>query len=91
MGNDPTPNIHQFAQWAVLPEQRDFRLAAITNLRDALDAAKDDPHLEDDEIEFCEGWLYLARMEIGDVSDDELDKQLVEKANAHMGTALLNG
>jgi hypothetical protein len=94
MGNDPTNNIHNLATWAVEAEQRDFRLTAVSDLREALKNYPDEADLVDAEIEYCEGWLYLARVEIGDVGDDKLDELLVEKVNRHLhppDMAVLNG
>lgn len=93
-GNAPTANVHELATWAVQPEQREFRLAAVRNLREALAKYPPQTRLEEREIEFCEGWLYLARAEIGALGDDELDAMLVEKANKHLsppGVIVMNG
>lgn len=83
-GNQPSTAINDFALWAVEPEQRDFRLAALDDLAQAIKDFPGGPALSAEEVEFCEGWLYLARKEMAVDNESDLDAALVEKANRHI-------
>jgi hypothetical protein len=83
-GNLPTGGVEQFALWAIEPEQRDFRLAALEDLRQAIQKYPGSPALSSEETEFCEGWLYLARMEMEVDDESDLDAALVVKARRHI-------
>jgi hypothetical protein len=83
-GNLPTPGIKAFAEWAVEPEQSEFRLAALQDLPQAIKTYPDGPALSAEEVEFCEGWLYLARTEMAVDNEGDLDAALVEKARRHL-------
>jgi hypothetical protein len=86
-GNLPTSGVEQFALWAIEPEQRDFRLAALEDLPQAIQKYPGGPALSAEEIEFCEGWLYLARKEMAVDEETDLDAALVEKARRHIEDA----
>ena len=93
-GNQPTGPMRPFGLWAIHEDQRDFRLVAVNDLRTALNQYPYEPPLTEEEVKYCSGWLYLARKEIGNVSEDELDRLLVEKADKHLNdpeAVVLNG
>jgi hypothetical protein len=83
-GNLPSADINNFAKWAVEAAQRDFRAAALNDLQDAINQFPGSPHLTPEEVEFCEGWLYLARKEMEVDQEADLDKALVDKAKRHI-------
>jgi hypothetical protein len=81
--NHPTDRIKKFADWAVKPDQKAFRVAAATDLKDAIEKAPTAPPLDAAEEQFCEGWIYLARFEIG-ADNPNLDDELVKRAKAQI-------
>jgi hypothetical protein len=92
-GNQPTGPVETFALWAIEPAQRDFRLAALDDLPAAIQKYGG-PALSAEEVEFCEGWLYLARKEMAVDNEADLDAALVQKALRHINDgqfSTLNG
>lgn len=83
-GNLPSPKINEFAKWAVEDGREEFRAAALSDLQDAIIKFPGSPELSAAEIEFCEGWLYLARKEMEVDEETDLDAALVEKARRHI-------
>ena len=94
MGNLPEGGLKAFATWATendSPEKQAFRKAAAINLRDAI--AKSSiplPALTSEEIEYCEGWIYLARKDLGVTDPGKLDQHLVDLAKSTLANGQIH-
>jgi hypothetical protein len=86
MGNLATNGLRAFADWAVnddSAEKAAFRKEAAVNLRDAIsNSSLSMPALTEDEIDFCSGWIFLARTDLGVDDPARLDAHLVERARS---------
>jgi hypothetical protein len=89
MGNLANAGVRAFADWAVnddTAEKAAFRKDAAINLREALSRSTlAVPALTEDEIEFCSGWIFLARKDLGVDDPARLDAYLVERARETLG------
>jgi hypothetical protein len=86
MGNLAASGLRAFADWAVnndTAEKTAFRKDAAVNLREAISKSTlAMPALTEDEIEFCSGWIFFARQDLGVDDPAKLDAHLVERARA---------
>jgi len=80
----PTTKIDDLARFAVKPENKAFRAEALKpgNFQEALKAYAGQA-LDDQEVQFCEGWLYLALQQFS-ADPTMLDHNVVAAANAHL-------
>ena len=90
MGNLASGGVHDFAEWALKPENKAFRESAAVNLKDALAHTTGAPPLSADEVEFCAGWIFLARMDLGTDNPEALDKHLVTRAQATLDNDMVH-
>ncbi len=96
--NQPDSEVRDLAIWSLTDpaSKKAFRVRAAKahNFRAALAKEPKAPKLTSEEaIQFCEGWLYLARLEFGTTDADNLDQQIVIRAAAHIqqGIEIMNG
>ena len=82
----PDDKIEVLARYALETGHENFRKAAeqIDSFKDVIEKEFKVGYLTDAELQFCEGWLYLARLQF---PENELDQQIVRAVQSGLDNA----